>query len=120
MQRIFVFQFSQRGSKFSSNRSILVHLVPCQHFCSQRRSTNVSLLLSRVLFCAIFAMFMFVLLVFFSVLTTLNEPQLLIVSKMCVINHYRLLETMSRPVGSFTEVDYFSSQENVRQRHPTD
>ena len=44
---------------------------------------------------------MFVLFVFISVLTTLNEPQLLIVSKMCVLNHYRLLEIMSRSVGSF-------------------
>ena len=79
-----------------------MQLVSSQPFCSQHRITNVSLLLSRVLFCAIFALFMFVLFVFISVLITLNEPQLqLIVSKMCVINHYRLLEIMSRPVGSF-------------------
>ena len=70
-QRIFgLFSSRSAGSRGSSNRSILVQLMSSQPFCSKHHITNVSFLLSRVLFCAIFALFMFVLFVFISVLTT--------------------------------------------------
>jgi len=52
--------------------AFLVQLMPNQLPSSQQRITNVSLLLSRVLFYAIFALFMFVLFVSISVLTTLK------------------------------------------------
>ena len=57
-----------------------------QPFCSLHHITNVSFLLSRVLFCAIFALFMFVLFVFISVLTTQRATLLIAIKCALQIN----------------------------------
>ena len=64
--------FSQCGAEFSSLIEASSAVVASsQPFMAQHRITNVTLLLSRVLVCSIFALFTFVLFVSISVLTIL-------------------------------------------------
>ena len=98
--------FSQCGSDSNIQyRSIQCSccLIPdaSQPFVAQHRITNVSLLLSRVLVCAIFALFMFVLFVSFAFYTTMSHSCWSPVNKVCVLNYYCLVEIMTRHVGSF-------------------